>query len=105
MKVTAYKCDYCNTLKYSDEVVGISMQQSTVPLESYPATLKPEESEVHHCMECYRKNVLVQAENMCRKIPIGEKKEIQLKEYTKQLYYAMKMYMFDKIKKIKTKHR
>jgi hypothetical protein len=63
MKATAYECDFCNQLKYSAEVVGVSLQQDLFDkMGGFKSNVFPERELAHLCTTCYNMNVVSVAE-------------------------------------------
>lgn len=84
MKVEAYLCSYCNTIKAAEfEVVGAITPTLDMfdRLNSYPACNDLDNSNIHFCMECYRQNVLIKAENCSNRKKDEEGYKIMLKEH------------------------
>lgn len=62
MKVEAYRCDRCGTIRPYDAIVGIiAVADMFDKLESYPVSHKPENCMVHVCTDCYNREVTEKA--------------------------------------------
>lgn len=97
MKVEAYLCDQCDTIKVRDEVSGLldnealfdKIEHSYKVLENHP-----EKAEVHFCMECYRVNVLNIAARINR-----SKDELGYVLAIKEAAYVFKHSLLNKVRR------
>jgi hypothetical protein len=63
MKIDAYECDFCNSLKYSAEVVGVSAQQDMFDkMSGFKVNAFPEREKAHLCTHCYNLHAVSVAE-------------------------------------------
>lgn len=103
-KIEAYLCDRCNKIKRAEEVSGLRDTQDMFdPIgKSFPVFINnPEKADIHFCLDCYRTNVLIPAENLSNR----NQNEAGYQSVMKELAYAFKtsiITMFNK-KKIQTR--
>jgi|SRR5581483_47390 len=68
MKVEAYICDFCNTLRIAEEIVGVSLQPDLFePMKGFKTNFKPERENAHYCTQCYSNIVISVAERECNR--------------------------------------
>jgi hypothetical protein len=59
MKAEAYTCDFCGELKFSAEVVGISLEQDLFEkMKSFQTNPHAHRCHCHLCTKCYDMNVV-----------------------------------------------
>jgi len=86
MKVTAYLCDCCGSIKIDDEIVGINPVEDMFDKQlSFPITHKLDKTNVHGCHACYREIVDIPASAISRK-----KNEDAWKAKVKELSYMFR---------------
>lgn len=62
MKVSAYRCDYCGVITKEDDIVGIiDIKDLFEVLKSFPTHQNAAKCNVHHCVDCSSKYVLIPA--------------------------------------------
>lgn len=80
-KVEAYRCDCCDKLFPSEEIVGIAMVEDLFDRQlSWPTKMNPEKTFAHYSTECYREQVLIPASNMADRKKDERLYELKLKE-------------------------
>lgn len=81
MKTEAYVCDFCQELRYSAEVVGVSAQEDLFSkLESYPVIPHSDRALIHLCTTCYNLYVVAAAEREVNRRANERAYELKLKE-------------------------
>jgi hypothetical protein len=80
--VKVFGADCCGGFKDTANIVGVA---TTVDLfdstRSYPTIFHPEKAVVHYCLDCYREQVIVPAENEAPRAKDGERHEQQMRDY------------------------
>lgn len=62
--VKAYGADCCGVLKSVELIVGVSTAIDMFDnLQSYKTDMNADRCQVHYCLDCYRDQVLIPAEN------------------------------------------
>lgn len=85
MKIEAYKCDKCNEIKEADEMNGLTHSADLFNKDVFTVEVKPEKSDTHFCLECYRCFVLVPAQNITNGGRTDAYKQI-VKDYSKAFF-------------------
>jgi hypothetical protein len=87
MKTEAYVCDFCNELRHSDEITGVSSQPDLFnKLDSYPIISHSDRAHIHLCTTCYNLHVISVAERETDR----RKDEAGYKAKLKELSYLVK---------------
>lgn len=87
MKVEAYVCDACNTIKEEHGIAGIQPVADLFDnLLSYPFITNPKKTNVHCCTDCYRERCTVPASNTVNR----KKDEPGYKMVLKELTFALR---------------
>lgn len=87
-KVEAYRCDYCNEIKESEEIVAINPVEDLFnKMAGFPAVFKyMERYNIHHCMSCYNMHVVSVAERETNRRKDERGYELKLAE----MYYNLR---------------
>ena len=96
MKVEAYIVDCCKELRLEKHTIGIVPTEDLYDIiNSYPSIANPAKAIVHHCMQCYRKDVLTPAG-----LQVDRKKdENAYKLKLRELHYALRKKAVDNYRK------
>lgn len=85
--VKSYGCDICGRIIEAANVVGVSLQADLYETSASFKTdvAHPERCQVHYCLDCYRTDVLVPAENENPRRVNEEKHQTTYKEFSYML--------------------
>lgn len=92
MKIEAYKVECCNRIVDQDEATGINPIEDMFDIiRSYPICA-PQKTDIHICSDCYKKKVLVPAQNMVDR----KKNEREYELKCAELGYSFKLTVMQK---------
>jgi hypothetical protein len=102
MKVEAYKCDKCKDIVERHDIVGFDGKHDLFDhLNSFSIMDKhPEKTNYHYCLECYRVNVLIPAENRVPKRNT-QATDDAFRAICRELGYLLKLSIFNELQGFK----
>lgn len=63
MQVEAYQCDFCKSILIAEQITGITNQPDLFETNRSFPSVKPEKTNFHFCLDCYRANVELHVKN------------------------------------------